>query len=174
MSTILGAPFCSHCSSAELLSNVSPAINQQPINQSAKHRAVTFLWRLLPNWPLLTQSLYVWHPLSLPPWLFLHVRHQLAGFTFRGSRFPLPHVSSPRRAHVGARASSGVPCWVLDTRSSSSILQPINFDTYDIYYSRRSCICATSPTPPPPLTQSNMPVHARALYILRVSTGLLV
>ena len=57
VSTILGVPFCSHYSSAEFLSNVSPAVNQQPIKQSAKHRAVTFLWRLLPNWPLLTQSL---------------------------------------------------------------------------------------------------------------------
>ena len=86
VSTILGAPFCSHYSPAEFLSNVSPAVNQQPIKQSAEHRAVTFLWRLLPNWQLLTQSFYAWYPLSLPPWLFLHVRHQFGRFHLRRFR----------------------------------------------------------------------------------------
>ena len=32
-----------------------------------------------------------------------------------GSRFPLPHVSSSRRAHVGARVQRNA-CWALDTR----------------------------------------------------------
>ena len=77
------------------------------------------------------------------------------------------------RTSVRAR-STAYPAgyWIRDHHHLYS--NQIHFDTYDIYYSRRSCICATPPTPPPPLPQSNLPVHARALYIPRVSTGLLV
>ena len=88
---------------------------------------------------------------------------------FRCLMFLLHGVRTSVRARSAAYPAG---YWIRDHHHLYS--NQINFDTYDIYYSRRSCICATSPTPPPPLTQSNMPVHARALYILRVSTGLLV